>query len=143
MEIKGWRAYGITVLRVAIGLGLIYHGASKVFDSAAMQGFAGYLGKLGFPAPTFFAYCAKLSEFLGGIALVLGAFTRVAAVFVLITMFVAVFIAHAGQPFPNREKALLYFFPVLTFLLTGPGPLSLDHWINPYIRKRIWSKWPQ
>ncbi len=142
MEIKGWRAYGITVLRVAIGLGLIYHGAPTLFNGDAMQGFAGYVGKLGFPAPTFFAYCAILSQFLGGVALVLGAFTRVAAVFVLITMFVAIFIAHAGDPFPKKEKALLYFFCVLLFLLTGPGPLSLDHWINPFIRKRIWSKWP-
>ena len=145
MEIKGWRAYGITVLRVVIGLGLMYHGASKVFDSAAMQGFAGFVvgGKLGFPAPMFFAYCAKLSEFLGGMALVLGAFTRVAAVFVFVTMFVAGFIFHADDPFAKKEMALLYFFTVLMFLMTGPGPLSLDRWINPFIRKRIWSKWPQ
>ena len=130
MELKGWRAYGLLVLRVGIGLGLIYHSSPKLFDSAGMAKFAGFVGTMGFPAPTFFAYCAKLSEFLGGIALTAGCFTRAAAVFIGITMFVAAFVAHAGDPFAKRELALLYLLAAVAIFLTGPGPLAADSWIQ-------------
>ena len=145
MDIKGWRAYGVVVLRVAIGLGLAYHGASTLFGRGGMAGFAKYVGSLGFPfhhAPAFWAYCAKLSEFAGGILLVLGGLTRPAALLIVITMSVAAFVANGKHPVfapprePSKEMSLLYLVCALTLFFTGPGPLALDPWL-----KGLWAGW--
>ena len=138
MNITGWRAYGVVVLRVGIGLGMVYHGWQMLFDKGEMARMAGFVGKLGFPAPLFFAYCAKLSEFAGGIFLVLGAFTRPAALFIGFTMFVAAFVANAGEGFEKKEKALLYLLGAVAVFLTGPGPCAADPWIRSF-----WAGWKQ
>src|SRR3989338_5873123 len=82
---------GLLWLRVLTGLGMAYHGYGKVFGGS-MDKMTEGVAAMGFPAPEFFAWAAALSEFAGGILLVLGLFTRPAALFILITMAVAVFI---------------------------------------------------
>jgi putative oxidoreductase len=77
---------------------------------------------------------AALSEFGGGIALILGLFTRLASLGILCTMAVAVYV-HAfaiGDPFVNPkgggsfEPALVYFCVAVVLLATGAGRFSLD-----------------
>ena len=77
------------------------HGIGKVPPS---DGFIGFVGKLGFPAPDFFAWAAGLSELVGGIFIALGLMTRVSGFFLLQTMLVAVFLAHGDDPFGKMEK---------------------------------------
>lgn len=86
---------------------------------------------MGFPAPVVFAWAAALSEFLGGFSLLLGLFTRPAAIFVACTMFSAAFIRHAGDPFSNKEKALLYLLVAMAFFVLGSSRSSLDAWLWP------------
>ena len=83
------------------------------------------------PWPEFFAYAAGLSELAGALLLVL--FTRPAAFFISITMFVAGFINHANDPFAKAEKAYLYFAIAILYLVLGSGRFSADSWI----RKRL------
>ena len=85
------------------------------------------LTKRGFPLPGVFGWAALLSEFAGGgILLALGLLTRPAAGFVLITLTVAAFDIHSGDPFAKRELALAYAVVALTLLIAGPGRFSLD-----------------
>jgi putative oxidoreductase len=108
-----------------MGLGIAYHGYGKVFGGYMPQVIEG-VGKLGFPAPVLFAWLASLSEFAGGLLIVFGLFTRVAAFFVWFTMSVAAFRAHASDPFQVKELALAFWTMAGTLMLTGAGRYSLD-----------------
>src|SRR5687768_11440678 len=99
---------GLALLRIFAGVSLaMAHGVGKIPPSDRLvEGTAG----LGFPFPAFFAWAAGLSETLGGSLLALGLLTRIAGFFIAVTMFVAVFGAHAADPYGRKELALLYFF---------------------------------
>ena len=115
----------MTILRVFAGLGMSFgHGMGKIpVSDRFIEGVA----NLGRPFPSFFAWAAAISEFLGGILLALGLLTRPSALFLSITMFVAAFLRHADDPFSGKEKALLYMFVFILFLLTGSGEYGTDH----------------
>ena len=66
------------------------------------------------------------AEFLCGILVALGLFTRAALIPLMITMAVAVFIVHADDPFSKQEFGLLFLVPYVTLFLAGPGKFSLD-----------------
>lgn len=115
---------GLLALRVLAGVALaLAHGIGKLPPSAR---FVGGVAEMGFPVPGLFAWAAGLSEFAGGLLLALGLLTRPAAFVILVTMAVAAFIRQAGDPFGDRELALLYGSVALLYLLAGPGRLSLD-----------------
>lgn len=115
---------GLLILRVGFGLALAFaHGLSKIPPS---EGFVGATAALGFPLPTLFAWAAGLSEFVGGLLLAVGLLTRPAGVFIAITLGVAGFVQHAGDPFGDRELALAYFAVGVAFAVMGAGRYSAD-----------------
>ncbi|MBI2190998.1 MAG: DoxX family protein [Planctomycetes bacterium] len=128
-----WRAKGLAVgllwLRVLMGLGMAYHGSGKVFGGQ-MDGFIRGVSSMGFPLPGLFAWAAALSEFLGGLLIVMGLATRPAALFVLVTMAVAALVRHASDPFQVKELALAYAAMAGALVLTGPGPIALDRFLG-------------
>lgn len=117
------RDLGLLVLRLVVGFFMLTHGWAKLSNFAEMsEQFPPMLGmssKMGLTLIVF-------AEFFMSIALILGLFTRLAAVPLLIGLGVASFIAHAGDPFTARELSLLYFFLYVVIILTGPGKFSLD-----------------
>jgi len=88
---------------------------------------------MGFPFPTFFAWVAVLSEFFGGILLMLGLFTRPAALLNVLVTFTATFIYHKGDI--GNAGLISFFFMIMciSILLNGPGKISLDYLINKRI----------
>lgn len=120
---------GLLILRVVVGLSMaLAHGLGKIPPS---EGFVGFVGSLGLPAPGLMAWMAGISEFVGGLLLVVGLLTRPAAFFVAGTMAVALFGAHWNDlfgdgSFTNAEPALLFFSVAVMFVLTGAGRYSLD-----------------
>lgn len=118
----------VLLLRLWLGAMMIVHGYGKVFGG--LERFTAGVEKMGFPAPELFAWAAALSEFGGGILLILGLFTRPAAIFVTCTMFVAAFIRHMDDPFGKKELSITYLVLALILLITGPGRLSLDRRFN-------------
>ena len=130
---------GLLILRAGSGLMMAFgHGMSKMFGEGRFgpsEQMIGGVQKMGLPAPTFFAWCSALAEFVAALLLATGLLTRPAAFVLTINMLVAAFIAHSGAPLfatgagPAKEMALLYLLPFVTLLLTGPGRFSLDRLI--------------
>lgn len=114
----------VLLLRLWLGAMMIVHGYGKVFGG--IERFTQGVAKMGFPAPELFAWAAALSEFAGGILLIIGLFTRPAALLVTATMFVAAFIRHMDDPFGKKELSITYLVLALVLLITGPGKLSVD-----------------
>lgn len=125
MDRDSMASLGLLWLRVMAGLGIAYHGYQKIFGGN-MEMFLGGVGEMGVPFPVLFGWMAALSEFVGGLLLVLGLATRVAAFFIFMTMAVAVFVRHAADPFAVKELALAFFTMSATLVLTGAGRISLD-----------------
>ena len=117
---------GLLVLRVASGLMMATHGYGKIFEEGRMEKFAGGVAEMGFPAPGVFAWIAALSELIGGLCLALGLGTRMSAVLIAGTMFVAAFIRHGADPFAKKELALLYLAVMIFFALYGGGKWAVE-----------------
>ena len=117
-------ALGWTLVRVTFGLMLsLAHGLPKARGD--MGRFAEGVANLGFPFPLFFAWCATLTELVGGLAIAVGLFTRPAAAFAAFTMLVATY-RHRPDPFSAMEKPLLFLAVFVAVILIGAGPWSLD-----------------
>jgi putative oxidoreductase len=127
---------GLLFLRIVVGASLAFaHGLGKMPPS---PGFVETTAELGFPFPHFFAWAAGLSEFLGGLRLALGLFTRPASVVIAITMAVATYGRHGGDPFSDMEKSFLYLVIALAFVFLGSGRYGLDRLLAPRRDTRIW-----
>lgn len=126
------RNLGWTLLRVCLGLGLMTHGYAKLFGVTAtgvmkLVPFTQRVQELGLPLPGAFAWAAAITELVGGALIVLGMFTRFAALATSFTMAVAIY-GHVtrGDPFSRYELASLYLAGFLAYLLGGAGPWSVD-----------------
>ena len=114
---------GLLATRLSLAVFMLPHGFPKLIHYAdRMEKFSDPFG-LGSPVSLALAVFA---EFFCSILLALGLFTRFALIPLIITMATAAFIVHAGDPFGDREKSLLYLFPYLGLFFTGPGKISLD-----------------
>lgn len=115
---------GLLLLRLFAGIALaLGHGLGKFPPSPR---FISGVGELGFPMPLLFAWAAAVAELLGGFLLALGLLTRPSSLLILFTMATAAFLAHGDDPFSGKEKALLFGFVALLFLIAGPGRYSID-----------------
>lgn len=119
---------GLLFFRLALGLTMAFaHGLGKIPPQA---GFVGFLAKIGFPAAELFAWCAGLSELVGGLFLAIGLATRFSSASLAFTMGIAAFMAHAQDPWKAKELAIIYLFSFILLFITGPGKYSIDSMIS-------------
>jgi len=115
-------------LRVVTGAIFAMHGYQKWQNG--VEPTAGFVGSLGFPMPEVFAVLLIAAELLGGIALIVGAFTRFAAGANVIVALVALIMVHADQGFFVRdggyEFVLLLLAATVLIMTKGGGKWSLD-----------------
>lgn len=115
---------GLAILRLGGSGLLLTHGIPKLqrlFGEGPIE-FADPIG-IG-PAPTLFL--AVFAEFLCAVLVLIGFKTRWAAAPIVVTMFVAALIQHAGDPIGAKEKSLLFLVIFLAIMLLGPGSYSVD-----------------
>jgi putative oxidoreductase len=121
--------WGIALLRVVTGFIFLMHGQQKLFEFG-IGGVTGMMTSLGVPAPGLMAVIVSLVELVGGIALILGAFTRFAGVLVAIDVLTALFLVHMPNGFfagtNGIELVLILAAAGITLALTGPGALAID-----------------
>lgn len=125
--VTGRGAWGLLLMRLIFGSALIVHGLQKVRAPASwMNGF-----QPGVPAPLQWLVC--FGELAGGLALLVGFLTPLAATGVGVMMIGAASVVHGAHPYvaeatggPSKEPALGYLGFAVLMLLTGPGHMSLD-----------------
>jgi putative oxidoreductase len=135
-RVRSIATWGMLPLRLVVGLVFLMHGAQKLFVFR-VAGTADIMGKLGLPAPVLCALIVIAAELLGGAAIVLGAFTRLAGAVLAFEMVIAILVArlHGGFFAPyGYEFELTLLGACLTFAATGPGRISLeDSWRRPTV----------
>jgi putative oxidoreductase len=122
---KNMSDIGILVLRVVAGSFMAFgHGLGKFqsFFSGNEIKFLDFLG-IGMPASLFLAMAA---EFFMAIFIIFGLSTKLSSIPLIITMAVAAFVAHGGDPFQKQEMSLLYLAIFVTLFITGGGKYSLS-----------------
>ena len=119
------------IVRVAIGFNLFMHGWPKVPDGPGK--YASRLAQLGLPNSEFFAWADILIEFVGGIAIMLGLFTRffAAAAAIEMAVIMAMYLPN-GYSWLGRGYEYVFMWGLVCFAiaLRGGGPYSLDRRIG-------------
>jgi putative oxidoreductase len=125
--------FGLLLLRLTFGLMIMSHGLGKV--QALIAGKTAFADPIGIGEAPSLALAA-FAEFLCALAVVLGFKTRWAAIPVVVTMLVAVFIVHAGDGWEKQEFPLLYASAFLALVFTGGGRYAVDAWLSKRRRRR-------
>ena len=115
---------GTFLLRTCLGiLMFVNHGLPKIFHFSEFEkGFYNFL-HLG---SNLSLILSIIAEVFASALLVLGLFSRIAIILLLIDLGVAIFLVHSGQPVIRYEAAVLFFSGFLMILLIGPGKFSVD-----------------
>ena len=122
----------ILVLRLCLGAVFVAHGlqaAFGLFGGPGVEGFSKMLSGMGFAPALFWAYVGAYTELVGGLFLVFGIFTRIAALFILIFMAVAVLKVHLSHGFFIQTGGYEYNFVIIcvciALIILGGGKFSI------------------
>jgi putative oxidoreductase len=116
--------FALLVQRAATGLLLLIgHGLPKISNFHELAGSFYDPLRIGHRLSLILVI---LAELFCSMFIVLGLFTRIAALIIVINLSVAVFIYHHGMPLKNVELGAIYLTSVFTILILGPGRVSVD-----------------
>lgn len=132
-------------LRLIVGYGFMEHGLAKLFRGP--EAFAAILHTMAVPAPHLMAWLTILTELIGGLAVLLGAFIPLVSLPMAAVLLVAMLTVHlpygfssikllsvtAGRPQfgpPGYELDLLYLACLVALVLSGAGPLAIDYYLR-------------
>ncbi|WP_460877654.1 DoxX family protein [Rhodanobacter koreensis] len=138
---SSYRLWAAIPLRLIVGYGFMEHGFAKL--ARGPEAFPAIVHAMGLPFPHLLGWATIATEIVGGLAILLGAFVAVASLPMAVVLLVAMFTVHlpygfssiklisvtaAGAQFgpPGYETDLLYLACLLTLVLGGSGPWSLD-----------------
>jgi putative oxidoreductase len=121
--------YGTLFIRLAFGFHLLHYSWDSVIQLDAGSN-AEFLSSLGIPFPIIMSWAYVLTEFLGGILLIIGYKVRLVAIPLIITFLVAYFLVHAGDSYENSFQALQMLAVSLFFFVNGAGKVSVDDFLE-------------
>jgi len=119
-------------IRLALGAVFIAHGSQKLFGAFGGSGVAGVAGmteSMGLRPPMMWAWLLALTEFFGGLGVLVGLFTRPAALGIAVVMVVAAARVHFRNGFflpGGFEFNLALLAMAVSLIISGAGAISLD-----------------
>ncbi|MDB5275265.1 MAG: DoxX family protein [Ferruginibacter sp.] len=116
----------IGILRIIIGAMMLYHGA-EVFNAVQMKEYAQSDMFKTSSSPALMPYIGKGAEFLSGLLLLLGLFTRIAAGILIVSMCYITFKIGHGKFWYEDQHPFMFVLFGLLFFFAGPGKWSIDH----------------
>ncbi|MDP3725192.1 MAG: DoxX family protein [Nanoarchaeota archaeon] len=119
--------WGFVILRVALGLLLLRHGAPKLKD---VKGTGQWMASVGFKPGVFWAALVGALEVFGGLALVLGFFTQIISGLFAIQFIVILLTLKRKAGLKDKEYDVLILAVLLFFVVAGGGGLSLDEYFT-------------
>jgi putative oxidoreductase len=115
------------LLRLTTGILMMHHGYGKLINFTQMKGqFINFLGM----GQTASLALTVFAEFFCALFIIIGLFTRLATIPLIIVMCVALFQAHNADFFGAGQVAALYLGAFLVLLFVGPGKVSVDNMIG-------------
>ncbi len=120
-------SFAMLVLRIGMGTLMMMHGYDKLVHFSKYQNeFMNFMGI----GPTLSLALTVFAEFFCSLFLILGLFTRLAAIPLIICTLVIVFKAAHGNIFGDGEHGALYLIGYIVLFLIGPGKISIDTMIG-------------
>lgn len=121
---------GKLILRLTVGVLMLFHGAMKVQSPSTFEFIAGTLSSSGIPS--FIAYGVYVGEILAPLLIVLGVFTRYSAMLIIINMVFAIFLMHSGDIFAlsdhggwRLELQGFFMFTAAAIVFLGSGQYAI------------------
>jgi len=118
--------FNLTTFLIRAGFGLLIclnHGIPKIANYSTWKTQFYNPFHIGSPLTLMLSIFA---EVFAAMLLILGLFTRLAALVLVINMLFASFIFHQGRPIKSYEDSIMYLIAFLSILLVGPGKISVD-----------------
>lgn len=119
----------LLLMRLTLGVIMVAHGYHKIFGG--LQHFVQIVHGMGLPS--WLGYISAFTEFLGGLLLLAGFFTRVAALGICVDLAVAIWKVHLHNGLLGAPDRPGYEFPLaaatiaFALIFFGAGPIALDH----------------
>ena len=111
---------GLLLLRIGLALVFMWHGWGKIQNMEATAGFFSSLG-----LNMFWVWVVAWVEFLGGIALLVGLLSRLAALALAVNMFFAIYLVQWSRGWAGYEFELMLLLALLAVHLAGPGRYAI------------------
>lgn len=120
-----WQNEGLAFVRICTGFFMAYHGW-EVFESEKMNSYLEW-DQFKTSYSIFLVYAGKIAELVGGIFLMLGLFTRLASLIVILTMlYISLFVGN-GKIWYEDQHPFLFVLLGIVFFFNGGGKWSLDY----------------
>ena len=125
--------WALTMLRLVVGVAMLIHGWDKLIPSGGLhrnhllggaEAFTRYVATLGLAY--WLGYVSLVSEFLGGLCLILGILTRFWALLVTGDMLVAIVMVDIHRGYGGCQYSLAMLVMAFMLLVAGSGAASLD-----------------
>ena len=138
----------LLVIRVVLGITFVLHGGQKLFGwygGAGIKGTRSMMQNLGVAHPGLLGWMAALSEAGGGLFVLFGLVTPLAAALIISTMLVAIYTVHWKNGFFNGNRGYEFNLGLIalavTLILTGAGLVSVDHLLGAAVPLNLLPAW--
>jgi putative oxidoreductase len=119
---------GALIMRLVLGISIAMYGYQKVVPHGALTRHVHMV--VGMGLPSVLGYVSAYTELIGGILLILGLFTRLAAALIAINMLVAFFTVSIHHGLGSFDYTLAFAAIAIMLLFYGPGALAIDRKIG-------------
>lgn len=120
------RDAGVLLLRIFVGLRLVYGVVDNVFSWKHMQAFEAFLEANHFPLPLYSAILSVYAQLVCGLMILTGFYIRAAALIMVVNFLIALIMVHRNDTVEGMTPALAMLFSSLLFVFYGAGKFALQ-----------------